>query len=67
MEADVAKWCGTYSRAAAIYFLNRPEVVEVSDFYIGVVDVAPWIPADHPMLGSVPISSSATGARTYRQ
>jgi protein O-GlcNAc transferase len=51
MEADVAKWYGTYSRAAAIYFLNRPEVVAVSDFYIGVIDVAPWIPADHPMHG----------------
>jgi protein O-GlcNAc transferase len=50
-EADVAKWYGAYSRAAAVYFLNRPETVAVSDFYIGVVDVAPWIPADHPMHG----------------
>jgi protein O-GlcNAc transferase len=50
-EADVAKWYGTYSRAGAVYFLNRPETVAVSDFYIGVVDVAPWIPADHPMYG----------------
>jgi len=51
MDADIAKWYGSYSRAAAVYFLNRPEIVAVSDFYIGVVDVAPWIPASHPMHG----------------
>ncbi len=50
-EGEVAKWSGKGSRAAALYFLNRPETVAVSDFYTGVVDVAPWIRADHSMYG----------------
>jgi protein O-GlcNAc transferase len=50
-QENVAKWKGDYSRAAALYFLNRPEIVAVSDFHVGVVDVAPWIPEDHPMHG----------------
>jgi protein O-GlcNAc transferase len=48
-EENVAKWEGPYSRAAALYFLNRSETIAVSDFYIGVIDVAPWIPDHHPM------------------
>jgi protein O-GlcNAc transferase len=48
---DVNKWHGKYSRAAAIYFLDRPETIAVSDFYVGVVDVAPWIPSSHAMHG----------------
>jgi hypothetical protein len=46
---DVAKWHGNGSRAAALYFLNRPETIAVNDFYVGVINVAPWLPADHPM------------------
>jgi hypothetical protein len=48
---DVAKWEGAGSRAGALYFLNRPETIAVSDFYVGVVYVRPWIPAAHPMHG----------------
>lgn len=48
---DVAKWHGSGARAAALYFLNRPEKIVVNDFYIGVVDVAPWTPVNHPMHG----------------
>ncbi len=29
---------------AAIWLLNRPERVVVSDFPIGIVDLIPWIP-----------------------
>jgi protein O-GlcNAc transferase len=50
-DDNVAKWDGHGSRAAAVYFLNRPETIAVSDFYIGVVNVAPWITGDHPMHG----------------
>lgn len=50
-DDDVAKWQGKGSRAAALYFLNRPETIAVNDFYVGVINVAPWIPADHPMHG----------------
>lgn len=32
---------------AALWLLNRPERVVVSDFHIGVVDLIPWIPEDH--------------------
>lgn len=48
---NVAKWDGNGSRAAALYFLNRPETIAVNDFYIGVVDVVPWVPVDHPVYG----------------
>lgn len=48
-DEDIAKWHGSGSRAAALYFLNRPETIAIIDFYIGVIDVAPWIPAAHPM------------------
>jgi protein O-GlcNAc transferase len=51
VDGEVGKWAGNGSRAAAIYFLNRPEAIAVSDFYTGVVDVAPWIRAGHPMYG----------------
>jgi protein O-GlcNAc transferase len=50
-DGEVAKWSGTGSRAAAVYFLNRPETIAVSDFYTGVVDVAPWSRSGHPMHG----------------
>jgi protein O-GlcNAc transferase len=49
MTENVAKWNGNHSRVAALYLLRRPEMIAVSDFYVGIVDVAPWIPASHPM------------------
>jgi protein O-GlcNAc transferase len=48
---DHAKWRGCGSRLAALYYLNRRETVAVSDFYIGVVDLMPWIPRQHPLHG----------------
>jgi hypothetical protein len=48
---DIAKWKGEGSRMGALYFLNRPETIAVSDFYVGVIYVQPWIPASHPMHG----------------
>jgi protein O-GlcNAc transferase len=48
-EEDVNKWQGSYSRVAALYLLARPETIAVCDFYIGVIDVAPWLATDHPM------------------
>lgn len=53
-DEEVTKWQGSGSRAAAIYFLNKPETIAVNDFYIGVANVAPWIPAGHPMHGRPP-------------
>ncbi len=46
-----SKWVGKGSRAGAVYFLNRPEAVAVSDFHIAVINVMPWLPPAHPMHG----------------
>ena len=50
-EGEVNKWTGPYSRLAGLYLLNRPEVVVVSDFYSGVVELIPWIPPEHHLSG----------------
>jgi len=49
LSEDVAKWEGMHSRMAAFDYLRRPEAIAVCDFYVGVIDVVPWIPAGHPM------------------
>jgi protein O-GlcNAc transferase len=36
---------------AALWLLNRPERVVVSDFHIGMIDLMPWIPESHPWHG----------------
>jgi protein O-GlcNAc transferase len=51
IQTGVSKWEGKGSRAGAVYFLNRAETIAVSDFHIGAIDVAPWLPASHPMHG----------------
>jgi len=48
---NVCKWEGPGSRMGALYFLNRPETIAVSDFYVGAIYVQPWIPVCHPMHG----------------
>jgi tetratricopeptide (TPR) repeat protein len=50
-ESGPSKWEGKGSRFGVPYFLNRRETVAVSDFHIGVINVMPWIPADHPLHG----------------
>jgi len=50
-EENLDKWRGEHSRMAALYFLARPERIAVCDFFIGVIDVWPWLSADHPMHG----------------
>jgi hypothetical protein len=50
-QTGIPKWEGKGSRAGAVYFLNRPETIAVSDFHIGVVNVMPWIPQSHPVHG----------------
>ena len=46
---NLQKWAGPFSRVGAIFFLQRHETVAVSDFYLGVIDVIPWIPSEHAM------------------
>jgi hypothetical protein len=48
---NFAKWEGVGSRLGAVEFLNRPETIAVMDFYINVVNTAPWLPASHSMHG----------------
>jgi protein O-GlcNAc transferase len=50
-KSDISRWEGKGSRAGAVYFLNRPEIVAVSDFYIALANVMPWLPDAHPMHG----------------
>lgn len=50
-QENLSKWAGAYSRLSPLYYINRKETVAVCDFYIGVADVLPWLPAQHPMRG----------------
>jgi hypothetical protein len=50
-RSGIDKWEGKGSRAGAVFFLNRPETIAVSDFNIGVVHVMPWIPQSHALHG----------------
>jgi glycosyltransferase involved in cell wall biosynthesis len=43
---NVNKWDGPYSRLAAQYLFNRSEDVVVSDFYMTVSSLIPWIGRD---------------------
>jgi hypothetical protein len=42
---------GGEGKMAAIWLLNRPERVVVSDYLLGIVELLAWIPEDHPMSG----------------
>jgi protein O-GlcNAc transferase len=50
-QDNIMKWNGPWSRMAALFFLARSETIAVSDFYIGAVNVASWIPGWHPLHG----------------
>lgn len=42
---------GPWSRCSSLHALERAEEVVVSDFHHAVHDLAPWIPAGHPLHG----------------
>lgn len=48
---DLNKISGRDSRLGALFFLERDEPLAVFDFNCGIVDVLPWMPADHPYRG----------------
>lgn len=50
-QENFAKWQGEGSRSAAISYLNRAEIIAVSDFYVDVMGLMSWIPQDHPLAG----------------
>ncbi|MDA0652214.1 MAG: hypothetical protein O3C49_02915 [Proteobacteria bacterium] len=45
---------GGEGKLAALWLLNRPERVVVSDFLVGIVDLLAWIPEDHSLAGLTP-------------
>jgi hypothetical protein len=51
-DEDIDKWRGKYSRLTGLFCLGRSEDVVVSDFYTGVINLMPWIPAHHPLVRS---------------
>ena len=48
---EIDKMAGEFSCIDGRYLINRPERVVVGDFYTGVVDLLPWIPAGHHLHG----------------
>lgn len=46
-----APWKQSPVRVSSLQLLHRPETVVVSDFHVSVVELAPHIPATHPMAG----------------
>jgi protein O-GlcNAc transferase len=47
IDAYLAPHMGGEGKMAAIWLLNRPERIVVSDFFIGLADLLPWIPKGH--------------------
>ena len=50
-ERDTPPHEGGEGRMAAMWLLNRPERVVVSDYLVGVADLLAWIPDGHPFAG----------------
>jgi len=42
---------GGEGKLGALWLLNRPERLVISDFFFGVFDLLPWIPVDHEFHG----------------
>lgn len=64
---NLNKFDGADSRLGALYFLAREEPLVVFDFNCGVVDLLPWIPADHPYHGlAVPELSRLLWRKHFR-
>jgi hypothetical protein len=50
-SAQIPPHQGGEGKMAALWLLNRPERVVVSDYLLGIAELLPWIPDDHPMAG----------------
>lgn len=50
-------WDGPYSRLSGIYLLNRPERIVVADFFTQVLELLPWLRADHWLHGASPMEA----------
>jgi hypothetical protein len=48
---EINTWQGHDSRVSALYFLNRPEDILVSDFYTTLASIIPWISSDSAFYG----------------
>lgn len=50
-EEGLNVWEGPGSRLSGLYLLNRPERIVVSDFFTQVMELLPWLSADHWLHG----------------
>src|SRR5205085_451579 len=39
------------ARVPGLSYLHRPEAIAISDFFIGVIHLLPWIPTQHELCG----------------
>ena len=46
-QENIQKKSGPYARLSALYFLNTTAKVTVADYYAGIINIRPWIPACH--------------------
>jgi len=49
LKENIHKKQGPYSKLSALYFLSRKEVVTISDYYSGVINIKPWLPESHSL------------------
>jgi len=42
-QENIGKRSGDYAKLSALYYLNRPEALTVSDYYAGVINIKPWV------------------------
>jgi protein O-GlcNAc transferase len=50
-DENLQKNQGEWSRLSGLHFLSRPERVAVADYYVGVVQLLPWLDESHPLFG----------------
>lgn len=51
-QESATRWNGPGSRLGVADFLGRTEPLIVCDFYVGVIDVLPWLPQEHRLFGA---------------
>ena len=47
MQENMQKKTGPYAKLSALYFLNTAAEVTVADYFTGIINIRPWLPAGH--------------------
>ena len=47
LQENVQKKTGDFAKLSALYFLNTSAEVTVADYYAGIINIRPWLPAGH--------------------